>query len=119
MTINRRIFGLTLILSTFVASRIMAESQDGMPSWDGTWVGELGRSSAWPIKITIVDGKVVGYLADGASVDIRYSEVTDKTVSFGDHDNYFIKLEKTSSKTAVARVHGRHGDALVSLTKLP
>ena len=119
MKISRRLFVLTGVLSCILARGALAGQQEGAPVWDGTWVGDFGRSPAWPISITIVDGKVASYLAKGAPFNIQYSEVTQKKVSFGDRDNYSMILKRTSAATASARVHGRHGDGFASLIRLP
>jgi hypothetical protein len=85
-------------------------------SWDGTWAGLLNNSE--PVSITIAGGKVVGYaIRGGAPYGIEYSKVTVTTVSFGDHDNYTVRITKTGATTALGTAHSPLGDGSASLTK--
>jgi hypothetical protein len=115
MTIDRRLLlaaALPAVL-LFVAPTLAQAEQ----SWNGTWIGVQGKRHAAPIKLAIVDGKVVSYSLEGSSFDIQYSDVTPTTVSFGDHDHYFVKLKRTGDATASGKVHGRLGTGVVSLTR--
>jgi hypothetical protein len=113
MTITRILF-VALLATPLLQGVAYAESQS---SWDGVWTGAVGRIDPSPISISIANDKVVSYTVGGAPFDIQYSRVTPTSVSFGDHDHYFMKLRKTSDATASGRVHGRIGTGLVSLTK--
>jgi hypothetical protein len=85
-------------------------------SWDGVWAGMLNNSE--PVSVTIVGGKVVSYAIRGGSpFGIGYSKVTVNSISFGDHDNYNVKITKTSAKTAVGFAHSPMGDGSAPLTK--
>jgi hypothetical protein len=115
MRIARR-FLMFGILPALLISAPAAQAQNASP-WDGTWKGTMGRIAPSDIAITIAQGKVVSYTVRGAPYDIQYSKLTAATVSFGDRDNYFMKLKKTSDTTAMAKVHGRLGSGVASLTK--
>jgi hypothetical protein len=85
-------------------------------AWDGTWAGMLNNKE--PVSVTISGGKVVAYaIRGGAPFGIGYSNVTVNSVSFGDHDNYNVKITKTSAKTAVGFAHSPMGDGSAPLTK--
>jgi len=86
-------------------------------SWDGTWSGMLNKTE--PVSVTISGGKVVAYAIRGGSpFGIGYSNVTVHTVSFGDHQNYDVKITRTSAKTAVGVAHSSMvGDGSAPLTK--
>jgi hypothetical protein len=85
-------------------------------SWDGTWSGMLNNSE--PVSVTISGGKVISYaIRGGQPFDIGYSEVTRKTVSFGDHANYDVKITKVGGATASGFAHSPMGDGLATLTK--
>lgn len=113
MTIDRRflLIAISLAFSIPVGAAQAAEKA----TWNGTWVGLLGNMS--PIAVTIANDKVVSYTIRGAPFDIQYSNVTATKVSFGDRDNYFMKLVRTGDATAAARVHGRLGYGSASLAK--
>jgi hypothetical protein len=83
-----------IILVAFLASLspFVAAAASTNTSWDGTWTGVLYNM---PVSVSISDGKVIGYSLQGASYDIQYADVTPTTVSFGDRDNYAVKLVKT------------------------
>jgi hypothetical protein len=115
MKIARR-FLMFGILPALLISAPAAQAQMASP-WDGTWKGTMGRIVPSDITITIAQGKVVSYTVRGAPYDIQYSKLTPDAVSFGDKDNYFMKLKKTSDTTAMAKVHGRLGSGVASLTK--
>jgi hypothetical protein len=84
--------------------------------WVGAWGGLLNNSE--PVSVTISDGKVVKYaIRGGAPFGIEYCNVTLNSVSFGDHDNYNVKITKTSAKTAVGFAHSPMGDGSAPLTK--
>jgi hypothetical protein len=85
-------------------------------SWDGTWVGTLNASE--PVSVTISGGKVVSYaIRGGQPFDIGYSEVTRKTVAFGDHANYDVKITKVGAASASGFAHSPMGDGSATLTK--
>lgn len=85
-------------------------------SWDGTWAGLLNNSE--PVSVTIAGGKVVHYaIRGGEPFGIEYCNVTVNSVSFGDRDNYKVKITKTSAKTAVGFAHSPMGDGSAPLTK--
>jgi hypothetical protein len=115
MTIDRRSL-LIAILPALLISAQAARAQAAW-SWDGTWTGTLGPSNPWPMSITITQGKVVSYTLKGTPYDVQYSKVGPTTVSFGDRDNYRVKLTKTGDTTASARAHGRIGTGAASLAK--
>src|SRR5882724_7307844 len=78
-------------------------------SWDGTWAGLLNNVE--PVSVTIAGGKVVSYaIRGGAPFGIEYCNVTMNSVSFGDRDNYNVKITKTSARTAVGFAHSPMGD---------
>jgi hypothetical protein len=117
MITNRRFLLIALLPALLLSAE--AARADDTASWDGTWTGTLGRppGAASPIAITIAEGKVVSYTLRGAPFVIQYSKVTPTNVSFGDHDNYSMKIKRTGETTATARVHGRIGYGVTTLTK--
>jgi hypothetical protein len=114
--VSRRFLVLAVPLALLV-SPVAAQTPDKW-SWDGTWTGMQVHPPGppWAASITIASG-VTNYLVKDAVVDIKYSNVTPTVVTFGDRDNYVMKITKTSDTTASARVHGRHGSARVLLTR--
>jgi hypothetical protein len=115
MTIVRR-FLLIAILPMLLISAHAVRAQAAW-SWDGTWTGTLGPANPWPMSITITQGKVVSYTLKGTRFDVQYSKISPTTVSFGDRDNYVVKLRKTGDATASARTHGHISNGTASLTK--
>jgi hypothetical protein len=115
MTIVRRFLFLALLPMLLLLGQ--AARAGTQWSWDGTWTGAVGRIEPSPISISIVQDKVVSYTLGGAPFDIQYSRVTPTSVSFGDRDHYFMKLRKTSDRTASGKVHGRIGYGVFSLTR--
>ena len=86
------------------------------PSWDGTWTGMMNNRE--PVTVTIAGGKVVGYaIRGGTPFGIQYSSVTMSSVSFGDHDNFDVKLIKTSARTALGIAHSPLGQGSAPLTR--
>ena len=103
-----------LALLTMVFVPLAAEAASA-PSWDGTWVGVFNSA---PVSVTISGDKVVSYAFAGAHpFTIGYSQVTRKTVSFGDHANYEVKITKASAATATGFAHSPLGDGATTLTK--
>ena len=115
MDINRRLV-IATVLSTFMIG-LQPSRADDARSWDGDWNGILGKKHPWPITVTISQGKVVKYVENGASFDVKFTNITPSTVSFGDQDHYSVTLTKTGETTVSATVHGRHGFGTGSLTK--
>jgi hypothetical protein len=115
--VSRRLLLLAVPLA-LLFSPVAAQTPDKW-SWDGTWTGMQVHPPGppWAASITIANGKVTSYLVRDAGVDIKYSNVTPTVVTFGDRDNYVMKITKTSETTASARVHGRHGSARALLTR--
>jgi hypothetical protein len=86
------------------------------PSWDGTWVGVFNNSD--PVSVTIAGGKVISYaIRGGQPFGIGYSRVTAKTVAFGDHQNYDVKITKASAAKATGFAHSPLGDGAATLSK--
>jgi len=87
-------------------------------TWDGTWTGSLqnraGLSS--PISITIANDKVVSFLLRGAVFDVQYTKMTSDGVSFGDRDNYSVRLERTDNRIS-ATLRGRNGSEMALLAR--
>src|SRR5271167_86110 len=93
-------------LALFAASPSQAASTR---SWDGTWSGMLNNVE--PVSITIAGGKVVGYTIRGAApYPVQFSSVTATAVSFGDHENYSVKITKKGEKSALGFAHSPMGD---------
>jgi hypothetical protein len=107
---------LTVAIPLAVLSAAPASQAASNRSWDGTWAGLLNKSE--PVSVTIAGGKVVAYaIRGGAPFGIEYCNVTGTSVSFGDHDNYNVKITKTSAKTAVGFAHSPMGDGSAPLTR--
>jgi hypothetical protein len=115
MTIGRRFLLITALPALLTSAQ--AVWAQAAWSWDGTWTGTLGKVHPWPMSVMITDGKVVSYTLKSTPFDIQYSKVGPTTFSFGDRDNYSVKLKKTGDATASARVHGRIGYGTAILTK--
>lgn len=115
MMINRRLLPIALLPGLLFASGFARAQQ--APSWDGIWTGVEGKIASAPIQIAIVDGKVISYTLQGAPFAVAYSNVTSTTLSFGDHDHYFVKLKRTGETTAAGHFHDRAGASAVALTK--
>jgi hypothetical protein len=115
MTIDRRLSPTALLLPALLLFSAPALAQS-VQSWNGVWAGVQGAQAA-PILVSIADGKVVSYTLKGSPFEIQYSSVTPATVSFGDHDHYFVKLRRTGDTTASGKIHGRLGVGALSLTK--
>jgi hypothetical protein len=112
MAVGRRFVFAFVTLAAFAPAAVQAGS-----SWDGAWTGKLNNSE--PVSVTISGGKVVGYaIRDGQPFSINYSRVTLSTVSFGDVDNYTVKITKTGNATASGFVHTTMmGDGSAMLTR--
>jgi hypothetical protein len=110
-------FGRFLLAAASLAILSSAAAQAASkPSWNGTWIGLLNNSE--PVSITIANGRVVSYaIRGGQPFGIGYSQVTLKTVSFGDHDNYDVRIIKTSETTAAGSAHSPLGDGEAILTR--
>jgi hypothetical protein len=115
MKINRRLLPIALLPGLLFASGFACAQE--AQSWDGIWTGIEGKNASPTIQIAIVDGKVISYTLNGAAFTVQYSNVTPTTVSFGDHDHYFVKLKRTGETTAAGHFHDRAGAAGVTLTK--
>lgn len=114
MRLGCQLLSIALPLAVLLPST--ASQAASNQSWDGTWAGLLNNSE--PVSITIAGGKVVGYaIRGGAPFGIQYSKVTVTTVSFGDHDNYDVKITKTGARTALGTAHSPLGDGSASLSK--
>jgi hypothetical protein len=110
----RRFLRPNLALLAVVCVPFAAEAASA-PSWDGTWVGMFNSQ---PVSVTISGAKVVSYAFAGAQpFTIGYSQVTRKTVAFGDHANYEVKITKASDATATGFAHSPLGDGATTLTK--
>jgi hypothetical protein len=110
--------------SSLAAALLSLAAVAGAPSygqsasiWDGTWTGMQGRVDPGPIAISIAHGQVVSYTIRGAPFRIEYSNVTPTSVSFGDADHYFVKLEKTGDTTASGKIRGRLGEGHFRITR--
>lgn len=111
MAVNRRLLFAALPGLCFGA--VSAEAQSAA-SWNGVWTGIEGAA---PIQIAIADGKVISYTLQGAPFIVVYSKITPTSVSFGDRDHYFVRLDKTGATTASGQFHDRSGAGALSLTK--
>jgi hypothetical protein len=115
MKIDRRMLiasVLPMLLTGLEPSRA-----DDPGSWDGAWKGMLGKKHPWPITVTIAQGKVVKYTENGAPFDIKFTDMTPTTVSFGDEEHYSVTLTKTGETKVSAKVHSRQGFGTGSLIK--
>jgi hypothetical protein len=114
MMIGRQFLALAVPLALLAGA---APSQAGSDkSWDGTWAGLLNNSE--PVSVTIAGGKVVGYaIRGGEPFGIGYSKVTLTSVSFGDHDNYSVKITKTGARSATGTAQSPLGTGSASLIK--
>jgi hypothetical protein len=115
MTIGRS-FVPVAILTAILFSAPAARAADA-GSWDGTWNGTLGKVNPWPISISITNGKVISFTEKGVPFDVQYTKVTPEVIMFGDQVHYSMKIIKTGDTTASAKVRGRHGVGMASLTK--
>ena len=85
-------------------------------SWDGTWTGVVNASE--PVSVTISQGKVVSYaIRGGQPFDIGYSQIDRRSVAFGDHTNFDVKITRVGSTTAAGVAHSPLGDGSATLTK--
>jgi hypothetical protein len=115
MKLNRN-FLLAAILPALLISTQIGRAEDA-GVWNGTWKGTLGKVKPWPISVTIDQGKVVSFTENGAPFEVKFTNVTPTTVSFGDPLHYSMKLIKTGDTTATVKIHGRHGVGTGALTK--
>ncbi len=117
MAIGRRVSLLTAFTVALLPIAAQAASDKSFEkSWDGTWVGTLNDTE--PVSVTIAGGKVVSYaIRGGQPYDIGYSEVTRKSVSFGDHANYDVTITKLGGATASGVAHGPMGQGSARLTR--
>jgi hypothetical protein len=114
MITGRRSALIALAFIPLLASSAFAQ---GEKSWDGVWTGVQGKDHAAPIQLSIAGGKVVSYTLQGSPFDVQFSSITPTTVSFGDHDHYFVKLKRTGDTTAMGKIHGRIGTGALTLTR--
>src|SRR5579872_2904178 len=113
MAVNRRLLFAVLSLCPAAASA----AGQGAPSWDGIWTGVEAKADAAPIQIAIIDGKVVSYTFEGAPLVVSFSKITPTSVSFGDRDHYFVRLDRTGATTASGEFHDRSGVGALRFTK--
>jgi hypothetical protein len=107
MSVHQRLL-LAAILSAVLLPALVSWADDPN-SWDGAWSGELGASNPWPVAVAISQAKVVSFSENGVPLEVRYSEITPTTVSFGDPANYNIQLLRGIDGSASMTIHGRHG----------
>jgi hypothetical protein len=114
MRLGRRFYLVVVLLAAF--SPVAAHAGPNA-SWDGTWVGML--NNAEPVSVTIAGGKVIGYaIRGGQPFGIGYSKITLSTVSFGDNDNYSVKITKIGAAKASGVAHTTMmGDGSATLTR--
>jgi hypothetical protein len=74
-------------------------------------------SHAWPITLTIANGKVVSFSEDGVRFDVWYTKITPTVLTFGDEIHYSATLTWGGEKAASVTLHGRLGSETGSLTK--
>lgn len=107
---------LSLALPLVVLSFPSASPAASSRAWDGVWAGMLNNSE--PVTVTIAGGKVVSYaIRGGAPFGIAYSTVTLRSVAFGDHDNFDVKIVKISDRTALGIAHSPLGEGSAPLTR--
>jgi hypothetical protein len=105
--------GLALLAIAIVPA---AARQASNASWDGTWTGVVNTSE--PVSVTISQGKVVSYaIRGGQPFDIGYSQVDRRSVAFGDHANFDVKITRVDNMTASGFAHSPLGDGSATLTK--
>jgi hypothetical protein len=115
MTVSRRLLLMAIVPAMMMSAQVV-RADDSSP-WDGTWSGSLGKSNPWQISVTIAQGKVVSYTEKGAAFDVNYTKASPTVITFGDRKHYSMKLTKTGDATAEARIHGRMGYGVGSLTR--
>jgi hypothetical protein len=111
-------FGRQLMAVAFPLAFFLPAATHASPvqKWDGTWTGDV--EDIGPVSVTIARGEVVGYAICGsAPYGIKYSKVTLTTVSFGDHDNYDVKISKTGANTAKGTARSVMGERTATLSK--
>ena len=113
MMTRRRLTAFATMLALLALCGESQAATDG--SWDGTWAGMLNKDT--PVSVVIKNRKVVKYANEGVAFNVQYSKVTSSIVSFGDKDNYAVKITKTGETTASEIVHGRNGYRSAILTK--
>ena len=115
MITGRGFLSVAILTATLLSAQVSWGADAS--SWDGTWNGSLGKIKPWPVSVSITNGKVVSFTEAGVPFSVQYTKVTPDMVFFGDQTHYSIKLIKTGVTTASAKVHGRHGIGMFSLTK--
>ena len=116
MTIGRRFFLVVVPLAFLAPMPSQAADNGSNGSWDGTWTGLLNKRA--PVSITIANGKVVSYaIRGGQPFDIGYSQIDRRSVAFGDHTNFDVKITRVGSTTAAGVAHSPLGDGSATLTK--
>jgi hypothetical protein len=114
MTKGRRVFPILALLAA-VAAPVAAQAASRV-SWDGTWVGVINDTE--PVSVTISGGKVVSYaIRGGQPFGIGYSQITRQTVSFGDRENYDVKITRVGDTTASGFAHSPLGNGSATLTR--
>jgi hypothetical protein len=113
--IDRRAFCIAAILTCGLSASSANSAEKA--GWDGTWVGDFGKTSR--ISITVAHNKVTGYSYRGEPLDVSYDKIADDKLSFGDGYNYAMSLKRTGDNTATATYHGRHGFAAAALRRQP
>ena len=115
MNIDRRSVLAALAASLALPSRPSFAMNP--PSWDGHWSGKL--DNAYPVSIDIEGNKAVGYKFMGAPVPVKFSDIKNDALIFGDPDNYSFKLTRTGDGAAIGRYHGRRGYSKALLRRTP
>ena len=55
----------------------------------------------------------------GAPVPVKFSDIKNDALIFGDPDNYSFKLTRTGDGAAIGRYHGRRGYSKALLRRTP
>jgi hypothetical protein len=115
MKLNRNVLIAAIVPALLMSAQISRADDAGV--WNGTWNGTLGKTKPWPITVTVDQGKVVNFTENGATFDVKYTNITPTILSFGDPLHYSMKLIKTGDTTANVKIQGRHGVGTGALTK--
>jgi hypothetical protein len=115
MNIDRR--SVLAALTVSVALPLSPSLAMNAPSWDGHWSGKLDNTYA--VSIDVAGNRAVGYAFMGAPVAVKFSNVKNDALIFGDPDNYSFKLTRTGGATAIGSYHGRRGTSKVVLRWAP
>jgi hypothetical protein len=115
MTIGRRTFVAAIALAFLcVGAGEAAPKHHSRHSWNGTWSGKWGGQE--PTSITIANNKVVSYQYQGVTTPVASSNVTPRTVTYG-NNGVTVVLTRTGAKTASASLHSLQGDATAELVR--